>query len=735
MEILAPVGKKENLIAALQAGADAVYLGGEIFSARAYAGNFSDEELEEALQYVHGYGAKLYLTVNTLLKDSELAPAVDFVRRAWNMGVDAIIFQDPGLLYLVHHLYPQIELHCSTQLSIHNRPMADYFKRKGARRLILARELSLEEIGKMRGVLDMEVFVQGALCICYSGHCLMSSLIGGRSGNRGRCAQPCRLEYRLFEGDQFIKKGTLISPRELSLLEELPALENAGVMSLKIEGRMRSPEYVYEAVRAYRRALDEQIIEDTALKMSFSRQGFTRAYLYKKGGEDLISSFAGKSGIELGEIHQGSLKLVAGVRRLDGVATPRGGFRIERILVDGKEVEEAFTGQRVKLYPASYKEGDLIRKTLDSGASKRIKEILSDPYQRKLPLDVPFFFKVGEPMRLAHLEGEVVAPAKTAPLSRQRIEESLTKSDGPLYIRPQFRHFEEGFVPIKALNALRRQYLEEVLEKRQVRRGVEKREFPVLAKKEKVEKKLVILRERAHLLLDLKGMQPVYDPFFKDPGCLSLEDLEPLKDYFIRVPGIVKENLEGLCERLSRLEGLRGILTANPGVFELLRGKIPLYGDYKLNLMNSYGLALYEELEGSMISEELSRSEMEKLEGKEAALVYVYGPQEMMVKEYCPLRDAQPCSEPCRKKRYTLVDQKGYAMKLAHDRYCRSHIYNAPVKNLTGEMAELRDMGYTSFVMEIFDEAHPQELIDAFAAEETLEIRLSTRGHYLRGVE
>ncbi|NLY36463.1 MAG: U32 family peptidase [Tissierellia bacterium] len=735
MQILAPVGKKENLIAALQAGADAVYLGGNLFSARASAGNFSEEELKEAISYTHGYNAKLYLTVNTLLKDEELPLAVDFVRKAWNFGVDAIIFQDPGLFYLVHRLYPEIELHASTQLSVHNRPMAVYFKEKGAQRLILARELSLEEIEKLKGVTELEVFVQGALCICYSGQCLMSSLIGGRSGNRGRCAQPCRLEYSLYEEDHFVKKGTLISPRELSLLDELPALEGAGVMSLKIEGRMRSPEYVYESVSAYRQALEGEVYDDEALKLSFSRQGFTKAYLHKKGGEDLISEFAGKSGIDLGTIERGEITLLSNLRRLDGVGTPRGGFGVEAILYKGEKVEEAFAGQRVSLLPKKYKDGDLIRKTLDSGALKKIKEVLQQPYKRKDPVEVPFRFKLGEPMSLGHLQGEVVQVAKTAPLSRERVLESLSKSDGPLFIKPEFVDFEEGFVPVKEINALRRRFLEEALEKRQCTRDLQKKELPAIEGKTLAPSKYVILREKQNLDLDLKGLQAIYDPFFKDPGSLTFKDLETLEGYFVRVPGIVKENVEELCEKLLSLKGVKGILTSNQGVFQLLKGKVPLYGDYKLNLMNSYGLSLYDELEGSLLSEELSKYEMRDFQGKEAAMIYAYGPQEMMVTEYCPIRTGEPCSEPCRKKQYSLVDRKDYRMKLAHDIYCRNHIYNAPVKNLIGDMKELRDMGYRSFVIELFGEENPQNIIDCFYSEIAPEVSPATRGHYLRGIE
>lgn len=735
MEILAPVGNGDNLIAAVQAGAQAVYLGGDLFSARAYAGNFTDRELEEALSYVHGYGRKLYLTVNTLLKDSEIAGAVDFVRRAWNMGVDAVIFQDPGLFYLVRELYPEVELHASTQLSIHNRPMAQYFTDKGAKRLILARELSLEEIEGLKGINDLEVFVQGALCISYSGNCLMSSLIGGRSGNRGRCAQPCRLDYSLYREDEFLKKGSLISPRELSLASEVDRLREAGVMSLKIEGRMRSPDYTYEAVSTYKRALEGKNFSTKALELSFSRQGFTQAYLYKKGGDHLISDFSGKSGIDLGRVNKGKILLETELRRLDGLASNRGGFRVEKILLEGREVERASAGMEVLVLPKKYREGDQLRKTLDFSAKERIGKILKEPFGVKEGVPVDFSFKVGEAMELGGLRGAIVEEARTAPLSKERVQESLIKSDGPLVLEPSFIDFEEGFVPIREINALRRAYLDRLLEKRRVSRNLEKLELPPVYDRKLEAKKYVIVRKKEHLKLDFRGMELVVDPFFKDPGSLNFGDLEELDSYYLRVPGIVKENIQELAKKILSLRGLRGVLTSNQGMIELLKEKTTLLGDYKLNIMNSYGPSLYKELQGFMVSEELNKKELSQLKVKDQALVYVYGPQEMMVLEYCPLRDGDPCSEPCRRDNFSLRDRKDYKLALGHDIYCRTRIYNGPVKNLLEDIKEIRELGFSSFVMELLEEEFPQELVDSFLEEVGFEVELATRGHYNRGVE
>lgn len=305
MELLAPAGDWDSLLAAVNNGADAVYLGGSRFSARAYAANFERDRLEEAVEFAHLRGVKIYVTVNTLIKDAEMAEALDFLHFLHQIGVDAVIIQDVGLLELVRRYLPGLPLHASTQMTVHNPAGALYLAAKGIRRIVLARELTLEEIKeiKAKSGVEVEVFVHGALCICYSGQCLLSSLIGARSGNRGRCAQPCRLEYRLLAGGKEVKVEAgrhLLSPADLMALPLLPRLQAAGVDVLKIEGRMKSPEYVATVTRVYRRALDrlaagqftysrEDVLE---LARIFSR-GFTSGYLEGNQGRDMTKSFTG----------------------------------------------------------------------------------------------------------------------------------------------------------------------------------------------------------------------------------------------------------------------------------------------------------------------------------------------------------------------------------------------------------------------------------------------------------
>ena len=274
-ELLAPAGDFECLLAAVSGGADAVYVGGKAFGARAYAKNFELDELRRAVIYCHLHSVKLYVTVNTLVFDREMRELSDYAAALWEIGVDALIVSDLGAIREIRRRLPDLELHASTQMSVHSSDGAKIAAELGCSRVVLARELSYENIvaATEASPIETEVFLHGALCVCHSGQCLFSSLVGGRSGNRGECAQPCRLPYG---------EGYPLSLSDLSLAEHIEKLIDAGVASLKIEGRMKSPEYVYTVTSIYRRLLDERrsatAKEMDRLKAAFSRGGFTDGY-------------------------------------------------------------------------------------------------------------------------------------------------------------------------------------------------------------------------------------------------------------------------------------------------------------------------------------------------------------------------------------------------------------------------------------------------------------------------
>jgi putative protease len=258
LELLSPVGDFECLKAAVQNGADTVYLGASSFNARARATNFDEEGLKNAIKYAKLRNVKVNLTLNTLLKDNELPSAISLAVFAYNCGIDAIIVQDLGLASFLHKNYPEIVLHASTQMTVHNLEGVKQLENLGYSRVVLSRELSISEIQNIRKNtnIELEVFVHGALCISYSGQCLFSSMVGNRSGNRGMCAQPCRLPYELYEEDKLLDKGFLLSPRDQMSMDYLPTLVRIGIDCFKIEGRLKSPEYVATVTKIYRKYID-----------------------------------------------------------------------------------------------------------------------------------------------------------------------------------------------------------------------------------------------------------------------------------------------------------------------------------------------------------------------------------------------------------------------------------------------------------------------------------------------
>ncbi|MGN0158788.1 MAG: DUF3656 domain-containing protein [Brotaphodocola sp.] len=314
VEILAPAGSVESMMAAVNAGADAIYMGGSRFGARAYADNPEEDRFLEAIDYVHLHGCKLYMTVNTLVKESELDELYDYLKPYYERGLDAVIVQDMGVFSYIRKYFPDMPIHASTQMTVTGFRSAGMLKEMGASRIVTARELSLDEIRSIRDHVDIEIesFVHGALCYCYSGQCLLSSLIGGRSGNRGRCAQPCRLPYDVLGQQGRTRQGAkkeqrkaaderyLLSLKDLCTLDILPDIIEAGVYSLKIEGRMKSPRYTAGVVSIYRKYVDRYLqygrngyrvdpADKKILLDLFDRGGFTEGYYRQHNGRDMVA--------------------------------------------------------------------------------------------------------------------------------------------------------------------------------------------------------------------------------------------------------------------------------------------------------------------------------------------------------------------------------------------------------------------------------------------------------------
>ena len=367
-ELLAPVGSMESLKAALAAGCDAVYLSGKMYGARAFANNFSDEELVNAINLCHLYGVKVYITVNTLIFDDEVDTFLNYIEYIHSIGVDAVIMQDLGMMDLVRKTYPNLEIHASTQAHIHNLDGTKLMEKLGIKRVVLARETPIELIREIKDNtnIELEIFVHGALCISYSGQCLMSSLIGGRSGNRGTCAQCCRQPYDLIkDGKKINKDKYLLSAKDLNTIFNIDKLIDIGVDSLKIEGRMKRPEYVYTVVSLYRKAIDSYIdtgiidIKDSdikELKKIFNRK-FTKGFIFHEDNDNFTNTYRpNHMGIEVGEVIDCKnnfviIKLIDDLNNQDGIRLLEDdiGMTITNMYKDKIKVKSANKGDIISI--------------------------------------------------------------------------------------------------------------------------------------------------------------------------------------------------------------------------------------------------------------------------------------------------------------------------------------------------------------------------------------------------
>ena len=503
-ELLSPAGDFECLRAAVENGADAVYFGLDRHNARARAANFTAESLPEVIRFLHSRGVRGYVAFNTLIFPGELPEAEEILRAIAGAGADAVIVQDLGVALLSKAIAPSLEVHASTQMTVTSAESLEFARRAGAARAILARELTLEDIARIRKASDLpvEVFVHGALCVAYSGQCLTSEALGGRSANRGACAQACRLPYDLVV-DGEIREGEaakyLISPQDLAAYEQLPGLVELGVAALKIEGRLKTPEYVANVTRFYRERIDLVCAGLTAapsrervreVELSFSR-GFSPGFLAGVNHQELVKGLSPKKrGVFLGTVEaaaRGRVRLLtaAPVKPGDGVVFDQGrpeedevGGRVFEVFLGGRKVEGVESG-RVELAFArglelgSIRPGDRVWKTDDPALTRKLRETFEgDVPRRRSPVDVTVSGRAGEPLAAAMRDGNgVEASAMTAmpleaalkrPLDAAFLREQFGRLGGtPFELRELVVRLEGAvIVPVSALNGLRRELVE-----------------------------------------------------------------------------------------------------------------------------------------------------------------------------------------------------------------------------------------------------------------------------------
>ncbi|MDY4606331.1 DUF3656 domain-containing protein [Clostridium tertium] len=780
VEILAPAGSMESLIAAMNKGADAVYLGGNKFSARAYASNFDNDNMIKAVDYVHSYGAKVYVTLNTILKENEIEEAVRYVGFLYEIGVDAIILQDLGLFKRIKEDYPDFEIHASTQMTIHNGEGALFFKERGFHRIVLSRELSVDEvkyISKDLGI-ETEIFVHGALCISYSGQCLMSSMIGGRSGNRGRCAQPCRMEYTLKGNTSGERKAYLLSPKDTCTIEDMKDIIDSGTYSLKIEGRMKRAEYVAGVVENYKNAVEKELYNTEynvskgkrELLQLFNRGGFSKAYLHKNVGMDMMSfKHPRNTGVPLGKIEKnGEIVLKEDIALGDGFRFRESGFSINKIITNGKEVKEAKRGERVKIFPTAYKIGDEIFKSLD----KKLFDSLEDsikPYNRKISLKANVTFKVAEPLRIRieyndknyEFLGEVVEKAEKRPLEKDRVIDSLCKSGESAFKIDEinFEAFEDGFIRVSDLNNLRREALEGV--QKSITKSFRRKRPKNLDKVDNIKSSDIgldiiyqcITREQLDTLIEEGIKDIIVDVFNRDKDSIKVKDLIEVSqnkelNIYLKVPNIIKSEFNNVINIIEKVkEYIKGIVTVNVGIIRNYQDEMMIIGDYKLNIINSEALKFYQnEIDIPTLSLELNRKEIKNmLKGNKGNVQgIIYGKTELMISEYCPIgstfgekSSCSDCNLACTRDEFTLIDRMNEKFRVMTDIFCRSYILNPHPLNLIEEKDDLKNLGVNSFRVEFRDESSNEvkKVLRMIRGEEKVNTNNYTKGHYRRGIE
>ncbi len=491
-ELLAPAGNMESLKAAIAGGCDAVYLSGKMYGARAFANNFSDDELVEAINICHLYGVKVYITVNTLIYDNEVDDFMKYIEYIHKIGVDAVIMQDLGMMDLVRKTYPNLEIHASTQAHIHNLDGTKFMEKLGIRRVVLARETPIELIKEIKDNtnIELEIFVHGALCISYSGQCLMSSLIGGRSGNRGSCAQCCRQSYDLIKNARKINKDKyLLSTKDLNTLYYIDKLIDIGVDSLKIEGRMKRPEYVYTVVSLYRRAIDSYVdngfidISENDIKeiKKLFNRNFTKGFIFHEDNNNFTNTYRpNHMGIEIGKVIDYKndyviIKLSDELCVQDGIRILEDdiGMIVTTLYKNKTKIKGASKGDIVSI-PVNdrVKIGSIVLKTTDVNQIKKINDLIS--IGRKIPVDIKI--DIDNKIKLEITDGinkiivnsNELEIAKSRPTTLEEVIKQICKLGNTIYKinNVDINYNNDLFIPIKVLNDLRRDAIDLLNSKR-----------------------------------------------------------------------------------------------------------------------------------------------------------------------------------------------------------------------------------------------------------------------------
>lgn len=799
IELLAPVGSMESLYAAIQNGANAVYLGGKLFNARQYASNFDFDELKEAVDYAHLRDVKVYITANILVDNSEMENVIDYIKFLYEIDVDGIIVQDLGLANLIREFFPNLDVHGSTQMTINNLPGAEFVYDMGFTRVVLARETPIDEIKYIHNntPIELEAFIHGALCVCYSGQCLMSSLIGGRSGNRGKCAQPCRMPSSLIDKNENTirdwDKKHILSPRDLNTLENLEEIIESGIISLKIEGRMKRPEYVATVVKNYRKALDEGAKnlkpEDKKDVEQIFNRGFTKGLTFGDFGRDFITiERPDNRGILVGKVTRADkynvfILLEEDVNEGDGLefVTGNGEYKGIKAPFYGKK------GTTMKLEKPGYILNDsLVYKT----SSINLLNSAKASYQQekiKRPIDMEININIGDNPKLMIMyrgnmvtalgEGKVEKSERVS-LTKEKVIEQLSKLGDTTYILNNINiNLDEGaYLPVSILNLLRREAIEKldrIVENINHRKPIDEKEYNIKkksyfkyqGKNMKPDNKISVRVNDIEQFndLDLEKLDRVYLGFYDGLEKAANKVLNQGKEVYIWADKILyQKDLDKLGELISPIKkNINGISVSNLGSLKYMQDRFELniHGDIGLNIFNSYSLEYLKNIGlGSVtLSPELNLNQIKKINEHSDAFTetIVYGYLPVMVTKHCPMslvkgcKNDKACGSCQYVKGYGLKDRMNITFKMdRRDGFTNIYnsvplmvldtlkqIYNSGVSmarlDFTMETKNIRNIqkAFYDYSKGIIDDNSAREFIESFREDTSI-----TNGHYFRGI-
>lgn len=699
VELLSPAGDIEKLKIAVQNGADAIYMAGKKFGARAFSKNFDDDEILEAIKYCHLYGVKLYVTINTIVYEDEVEEFINYVEFLYKSNVDAVIVQDLGMADLIHKKFPDLELHASTQMNIHDIKGLKLLKEIGFKRVVLAREVDLETIKQMKKEVDieLEVFIHGALCISCSGNCYYSYFEMNRSGNRGMCAQLCRQPYKLYKGDKeiILDDKYLLSPKDLCTVKKLDELIEAGIDSFKIEGRMKSSEYVGLVTRVYRNKIDYNKVSDkdiNDIKKVFNR-GFTLGNLYNQKGHDFINGYKpNHMGILVGEVLSYSkgkvkIKLLEDINQEDAIRfilDKEIGFYLNRIYKDKLLVNGAKKGEIIEVdskekIPVNTK----VYKTIDTKLNDYI--ISSSNNIRKVSLDGIFsikdnniIFEVTDGINKEKITLEnVVQESINKPTTEYEIREKLNKLGNEIYVFNDLKiNIKDNiFIPMTIINNLRRDMIDLISKDRLNSNNKNIKEYKSNEIKTDITNDIffeVKTEEQLKCILDNTNYK------------IYIEDIDLYNKYksdrvVLKSPRIKINNKENVL--ISDIDNIsKNVIT-----------------DAYLNVVNSYYVRFLHEqgVKKVTLSYELNNYQIKNIVdncNKKANLeVIVYGKPEIMISKYNMLNTYNLDND-----RYYLVDKynKKFPLYIKED-YMR--LLNCENINIIDNIDELINIGITNF--------------------------------------